>query len=168
MLCCSILLYICLLQIEVGYPSGSRAYHLTPSRKAMGMVLGRRRYDALAKYSLKHNKMQNLYIKHISKAIRVEIMTLKSTSILLDTRKENLCSLTLSRLEKELQIQTPVMLALFKSCIPRSSIDHHDGLPMILMCISVLTKANRKVATIFQKLISIYLYAGHASKSVSA
>ena len=157
-----------MLQIEVDYPSGSRVYHLTPSRKAMGIVLGRRRYDALAKYSLKHSKMQNVYIKLISKAVRMEIMALKSTSILLDTRKENLCSLTLSRLQKELEMQTPVMIALFKSCIPRSSTDHHDGLPMILMCISVLTKANRKVATIFQKLVSISLYAGHASKSVSA
>ena len=80
-----ILLYIFLLQIEVDYPSGSRVYHLTPSRKAMGIVLGRRRYDALAKYSLKHSKMQNVYIKLISKAVRMEIMALKSTPILLDT-----------------------------------------------------------------------------------
>ena len=69
-------MYINSIQIAVDYPSGKKIYPLMPSRKAIGIVLGRRRYDALAKYAFKHNQMQMHFIYNIARAIRAEIRSL--------------------------------------------------------------------------------------------
>eukprot|EP00731_Ephydatia_muelleri_P008710 Em0004g1048a len=46
------------VKIEVEYSSGSRVYQLTPSRKAMGIGLARKRFESLAKLAVKHEELQ--------------------------------------------------------------------------------------------------------------
>ena len=130
----------------------------------MGIDLARRRFGSLAKYAVRHKDLQICIVKHVAKAIKMEIKSLCSTSILFNGQKENLCALSWNKLHNELETRTPVLYTLLRSCIPASTT---NGFPMTLMCISILIKANRRVATFLHKLVSLGLYTGHASKSVS-
>ena len=129
----------------------------------MGIGLARKRFESLAKLAVKHEELQVRFVKHVAKAIRLEIKSLSSTSIISDARRDHLCNLSWNKLKNELKTKIPVLFNLLTSCIPATN----DGLPMVLMCISIIIKANKRMATFLQKLISLGLYSGHASKSVS-
>ena len=59
----------------------------------MGIDLACRRFGSLAKYAVRHKDVQIRIVKHIAKAIKMEIKSLCAISILFDGQKENLCAL---------------------------------------------------------------------------
>ena len=76
----------------------------------MGIDLARRRFGSLAKYAVMRKDLQISIVKHIAKAIKMEIKSLCSTSILFDGQKENVCALSWNKLHNELETRTPQCL----------------------------------------------------------
>ena len=67
----------------------------------MGIGLARKRFESLAKLDVKHKDLQIRFVKHIAKQLqcRLEIMSLSSTSIIIDVQRDNLCTLSWKKLK---------------------------------------------------------------------
>ena len=64
----------------------------------------------------------------------------------------------------DLHDRAPVLTGLLHACIPSSS--RCNPAAIVSMCVSILSKARQPTACLVQRLVSLTLYAGHASKQV--
>ncbi len=69
------------------------------------------------------------------------------------------------QLEDEMIAHSPTLLSILKSCtkVPRSNLGQQGLIGFIT---AILTKNRRSSASLVQRLISVILYGGHASKKV--
>lgn len=88
-------------------------------------------------------------------------------SVLRDKSNEALKNFQWQYLIDEVTIHAPTLLAILKSCtkvkVPR--VNQQEG--AIGVIVAILCKNRRGSASLVQRLVSVILYSGHASKRVS-
>lgn len=165
MIISSVIIYI---QVTIGY-NKPKHYILTPNRKKICKTVTRGSHMALARRCLENDDIRKCIISGVSLILRKEIATLCSNqvpSVLRDKSNEALKSFQWKCLLDELQTHAPVLLQILKSCT-RVSRPLFQQEATIGVVTAILCKNRRSSASLIQRLISVILYSGHASKMVS-
>ena len=138
---------------------------LTPKRKGLCKSLARRNHAMLAKRCLQDSNIREYVIKGVGQILLREVSILCSNrgkSILRDKSNIALEKFNWKDIHDELCGTAPILVKLLKGALPRCSNQH----TMISIIISLLCKSRNSSVCLFQRLMSIILYSGHASKRV--
>lgn len=143
---------------------------MTPKRKRLCQPLIRGSRYSLAKKCLDDEETRKYLIKCIGKTLQNEIANLcsnKHSSILKDKSKQAMESFSWDKLVAEMEINAPMLLSLLNKCTetPRTSRPNRQAI--IGTICGILCKNRNHSACLFQRIVSILLYSGHSSKSVS-
>ena len=140
-----------------------------PTRKKICKTITRGSHVALARRCLENDDIRKCIIRGVSRMLRKEIATLCSNlvpSVLRDKSNNGLKSFQWKCLLDELQTHAPMLLEILKSCTKvRWPISQQQA--VIGVITAILCKNRRNSASLIQRLISVILYSGHASKMVS-
>lgn len=143
---------------------------MTPSRKKICKNIARGSHVALARRCLENSEIRKCIVRKIGHLLRKEVAQLCSNgvkSVLLDKTNHMLKSFKWNSLMDEIASSCPILLAILQSCtkVPRSNSQHEVVIGVIT---ALLCKNRRSSASLIQRLISVILYTGHASKRVSS
>lgn len=150
------------------YKSKPKSYVMTPRRRRICRPLARGSRCAFARKCLTDYTIRNLIVKGLGRSLRHEIARLCSddaVSILRDKASSSLEKFTWEKLLAEVKAVAPTLFKFLQSCTttrkPRRNQDAIIGVLVAIMC-----KHRRPVSSLFQQLVSLILYSGHASKRV--
>ena len=148
-----------LLQITIFHKSKPKSYMMTPRRRRLCRPLARSSHCSLARKCLQDHRVKSHITKALGVTLRKEIAALcPSVANLTDWRWVNVLELV--------KLKAPTLLSLLQSCTKtrrdRKNQDAIVGVLVLTMC-----KHRRPSASVLQRLVSLVLYAGHASKIVS-
>ena len=155
------------IQTEV-YWKEPRRYILTPKRKKLGKALARGCSKQVAGECLKDPKIRIYIIEKIGKIVRVELCRLcsdKTDSILRKHSPKTFKEFTWDALTKELLVNAPVLMSILEGCT-ETKVERVNRKAVIGMCVVLLLKHRFMKMCLVQKIISLILYAGQASKQV--
>ena len=147
----------------VTYPDYEKSYVLTPSRRELGRSLGRNSRRTLAENVLGNASIRKEIMQQFYRIIHEEMKKLYHEAKLLGNGLEGskMLSNSWSDVCEDLEQTAPVLVSFLKACIPKN-----EGKQAVLVaCIGLLVNSHRR-PTIVQKLVSMFLYSGHASKLV--
>ena len=163
-----LLLYI---QARIFYRSKPQSYIVTPTRRRICRPLIRRSYKSFAVNCLQNKSTRAVLVKRIGQELKGEVAAICSDRYNSITRQKTKSAVkdfghTKKCLLDEIQDKAPTLLTLLKHCLstkkPRKNTDAEIALIVSIMC-----KHRRPSACQMQRVISLILYAGHASKQVS-
>ena len=166
-ICVCVLNILCFIQTEV-YWKEPRRYILTPKRKKLGKALARGCSKQVAGECLKDPKIRIYIIEKIGKIVRVELCRLcsdKTDSILRKHSPKTFKEFTWDALTKELLVNAPVLMSILEGCT-ETKVERVNRKAVIGMCVVLLLKHRFMKMCLVQKIISLILYAGQASKQV--
>ena len=141
---------------------------MTPKRRRIGRAVARRCNKVIAGECLKEPSIRKYIIEKIGKMLRMELCKLcsdKTPSTLRTYNQESFKNFTWDFLINELSHTAPTLLSLFELLTETKSV-RHNRKGVIAVCISLLLKNRFIQACFVQKVISLILYSGHASKQV--
>ena len=145
-----------------------RSYWMTPRRRRICRPLARGSKTAFARKCLRDPSFRNAFTKGMGVSQRHEIARLNSddvTSILRNKSSKVLNQFTWESLINEVKSVAPTLFHLLQSCTKtRKTRKNHDAIIGVL--VSIICRHRRPAASLFQRLISLILYSGHASKRV--
>lgn len=147
----------------VTYPDYKKSYVLTPSRRELGRSLGRNSRRTFAENVLRNESTRKKIMQQFYILIHDEMKKLYHETKLLGNGLEGseMLSNSWSEMCEDLKQTAPVLVSFLKACIPKN-----EGKQAVLVaCIGLLVNSHRR-PTIVQKLVSMFLYSGHASKLV--
>lgn len=108
-------------------------------------------------------------IKRIGHEMRKEMKVMCSdatASILRSDEKEHLSSFAWDVMNKELSTHAPTFSAILKECT-KTRLKRDNGEAVVGVCAGILLKHRLNKMSLIQKIISIILFHGCASKAVS-
>ena len=156
-------------QVTVFYPKRPRSYHMTPTRRRICKPLIRRSRCALARQCLKDPVTRRFITKGVGLSLRHEVAKLcsdKVSSVLQDKSVEALETFSWEAIIEEMKNRAPTLLSVLDSCTetrkPRKNRKAVTGIITAILC-----KHRRPTFSLLQRLLSVVLYSGHASKCVS-
>jgi len=141
---------------------------LTPRRKKLGKALARGCSKQVAGECLKNPAIRNYIIQKIGKIVHVELCGLcsdKTASMLWKHSLEIFKEFTWDCLTSELLANTPVLMSILQRCT-ETKVERINRKAVIGMCAVLLLKHHFIKMCLVQKIISLILHAGHASKQV--
>lgn len=141
---------------------------LTPRRRRIIKPLVRRSHYTSARQFLQDPKMRKHVVDEVGRIIHQEIMTLcseSSTSILNDKSNQILKCFTWKKLVPEFEKNTPILLTLLKWCC-KTRKERPNANNFIAFIVSLLCRHRRPKYSLIQRIVSLILYSGHASKKV--
>ena len=153
------------MQVTVCYEQ-PKTYSMTPVRKKLCKTIARGSYRALAMRCLENENIRTHIVDGIGRMIRKEVAKLCSNganSILCDKSNGTLQSFQWKQLEDELETHSTTLFNILKKCTKNSS----QKRSLIGVIAAIMCKHRRGSASLIQRLVSIILYSGHASKNVS-
>lgn len=138
---------------------------MTPRRKHLGKAVARRSQKMIALECMKDPSTRQVLVKLFGKQVRKEVRSMASESFLSSQSKDDLKEFQWDRLHAELSLKAPVLLSILldatKTRVPRP-----NSHIVIGTCAAILLKHRNAKLSLLQKIISLVLYAGHASKQV--
>ena len=152
------------------YKSKPQSYVMTPRRRRICRPLARGSRCAFARKCLNDRTVRNLIVKGLGRSLRHEVARLCSDDticILRNKASNSLEEFTWKKLLDEVKVVAPIhYLSFFKAAQlatrkPRRNQDAIIGVLVAIMC-----KHRRPISSLFQQLVSLILYSGHASKRV--
>ena len=150
------------------YKSKPQSYVMTPRRRRICRPLARGSRCAFARKCLNDRTVRNLIVKGLGRSLRHEVARLCSDDticILRNKASNSLEEFTWKKLLDEVKVVAPTLFKLLQSCTttrkPRRNQDAIIGVLVAIMC-----KHRRPISSLFQQLVSLILYSGHASKRV--
>ena len=127
--------------------------------------MARRSKKTIAVESMRDPCTRQFLLKLFGREVRNEIRSMSSESFLSSQSNELLKDFQWDRLLAELSCKAPVLLEILheatKTRVPRS-----NSHLVIGTCAAILLKHRNAKMSLLQKIISLVLYAGHASKQV--
>ena len=166
---CIIVSPLDLTQVTMFYKSKQKSYIMTPKRKQLCRPLARGSRCSFARKCLKDKSICKYIIKGMGASLRHEIARLCSddTSFILHAKtSSSLKEFQWEKLLTEAKELAPTLIQILYSCTktktPRKNQNDIIGVLLAIMC-----KHRRPVSSLFQRLVSLILYAGHSSKRVS-
>lgn len=142
---------------------------MTPTRKYICKNIARGSHAALARRCLENDEIKKYIIKGVGCILQREVAVLCSNSLKSVLRNKTngvLKSFNWKCLVDELKIHSPTLLAILKTCtkVPRTN---NQSEAVIGVITAILCKNRRDSASLMQRLVSVILYGGHASKKVT-
>ena len=170
------------MQVSIEYPSQPKTVVLTPTRQKFGSLVARGSKVAIADECMKIKDLKVAVINKVGKMIREEVWVLcsnKSHSILKSTDPKILKKFNCDSVITEMEKYTPTLLRILKECTkplkarkkktqqkrPQVTSPNNQH-AVIAMCTAILCKNRRPSMCLVQKMISLILQAGRASKQV--
>lgn len=152
--------------VTVGYQKRQRRHilHGTPKRVAKSLVRGNR--CTVLKRLLSSIAMQKVATTQISKLIAKEIQKMCSdtlSSILREHSETALRFFSWETIILEIEKHAPLLFTILKGCLSTTP----KPMPILCVIVSILLKCRNPKLCMVQSMISIILFAGHASKQVS-
>ena len=122
----------------------------------------------VARECMKDQVIKKHILNLIGNTIRSEIKAMVSDKVNSILRSKEISDLKIfnwNALIKELTIHTPYLFHIFNS-ITKTITPQDNQMAIIGMCIAILLKQRYSRMSLVQKVVSIIMYAGHASKQV--
>ena len=138
---------------------------MTPWCRRICRPLARGSKSAFARRCLKDGSFKKATTKGICRSLRREIALLTSDDVtsIYPKSSTTLNEITWDRLLAEVRRVSPTLLSVLQSCCKtRKPRKNHDSIVGVL--VAILCKHRRPTASLFQRLVSLILYSGHASK----
>ena len=157
------------IQITVGYGK-PKTYILPPSRQKLGKLLARGNRWSIAKQCLSDPVCRDHMINEVAKLVTSEVKVMCSDEgalFLLGNHAQDLSSFSWSRVLAEMKKHAPILLKILQRCTEgpgRNVRENQDAIVGLIAC--VLCKNRRPSMSLFQKKVSVILYAGHTAKQV--
>lgn len=147
--------------------------------KKLAKNIGQRKYPAIAKFVVKNKKLRDKVIQNLTKEIQKELTTMvskKKQSLFRNKCRDGFTKFSWESITEELQKHAPILLKLLNGCIDvkrrkrkvknpgknRPKIDSIVGL-----CASIILRNKSSRMNLLQRILSVILYYGHASKQVN-
>lgn len=159
----------------------SRVFQITRSLKRLGRSLGCCYRNAIAKHAVNDKKICDRIVKLLGKKVQAEMkrMCLLSTDSVL--RNKDPESFNLGDVYKEMEQHAPITKSILESCLSgrrkssatelkrkgRTKSRMADKNKVVSVCCAILLRARSQRMNALQKVVSLILYCGHASKRVS-
>lgn len=140
-------------------------YNLTPRRKRFGKAVARGSFKAIAMQCIKHPTIAKFVVKQLSTTIRREMGMMASGSILQSQNIKNIKNFSWDLILEEMKVYAPMLLQLLTGLTTTKSLRLNQK-ATIGTCAAILMKHRNAKMSLVQKIISMILYAGHASKQV--
>jgi len=154
-----------LFQVNIDYECGTRKYSLTPSRRHIGKVVTRRSKSALATEALKNPTTRRYIVKKMGILLQKELVSMCSGKTNSMLKSLDLKEFTWKNLISELSTTAPTFYSLLLSCTqPQKPRQNRDA--VIGVCCVVLLKFRYSKMSLWQKVVSLILYAGQSGKMV--
>ena len=158
------------LQVTIGYQA-PRTFALTPSRKRYGKLIARGSRYSIAHQCLDDPKCRKHVISAVGHQIKAEVRALCANNTNSVQRKKDAKSLKTfawGPIVNEAKKHAPTLVELLRISTQtgkrRNLQGNHDTL--IGLCISMICKHRNPSMALFQRVVSLVLYAGHSGKKV--
>lgn len=139
--------------------------HLPSSLRGMGCSLGRKSRRSMVNQVMKDEKMKGMVLSKVGKVIIKELTQLsKRNSCFTDKGLSAIERFDWTVLVAKLKRAAPSFYSLLDVCTPRKSGLQKDI--VIIVCGSILLRSHSSKANLFQRLVSVLLFASHAPKQV--
>ena len=137
----------------------------------MGKLLARGTRESLASQCLRQPKCRLYVLERIGQIIASEIKALCSlsfNSVLRSTDVTELKAFSWEKVLSEAKNCAPTLLQLLESCTrPRNGRSPKPSRKVVIgLCICILCRYRCPSMSLFQKIVSLILYAGHSAKQV--
>lgn len=144
---------------------------MTPKRKKIckPLIRGSLYSNSLARKCLDDAMVKKYIIKCIGTILQIEIAKLcsnKNSSVLKDKTMSALETFSWDKLTSEMKVSAPTLLSILTSCTNTRRANNNRDSIIGAVC-AMLCKHRNPTASLFQRMMSIILYSGHASKRVS-
>lgn len=156
----------------------SRVYKLSRSLKRIGRSVGRLKRESIAREAMKDERIRSKSVEILSKSLAKEMKRLCSKKVMSALRKRDLSSLQefdVNSIIKEMEQYAPSVLILLRGCLlgckcPKAGAKKSRSLSadlIVAVCCAILLRGRSQRMNMLQRIISLVLYCGHASKRVS-
>ena len=162
----------------------SRVFRLSRSLRRLGRCVGRRNRWAIAGQAVKDERICNKVVKLLGKKVEKEMkkmFALSTRSILRQRDPTSLEEFELGSVIKDMEKHAPNTLSLLRSCLAgrkqskasrlktkgRTKPRVIDADRVVIVCCAILLRGRSQRMNILQRIVSLILYCGHASKRVS-
>lgn len=157
----------------------TRVIHKKSSLKPLTRSIGRMKYNSIAKQALRVSKVRSKVLSLLAQDIQKElgnICSKKNWSILRDSSVSTLMSFTWDTLISELSVHAPTFLEVLRGIVrvkhrvrgkkarARTSKPRENA--VVGICAAIMLKNKNIHMNLFQKIVSLILYNGHATKQV--
>ena len=135
----------------------------------MGKALARGSRKKIALECLSDAVTRTHVLKGIGREVRQEMKVMCSeatSSILKSNKKEDLSSFSWSKLSEELSTNAPLFLSILEECT-KTRLARPNRQAVVGVCAAVLLKHRFNQMSLLQKILSLILFNGCASKAVS-
>ena len=142
---------------------------MTPTRRRICKPLIRRSHCALARQCLKDPVNRKFITKGVGLSLKQEVASLCSTkksSFLQDKSVEALETFSWEAIIEEMKSRAPTLLSVLNSCTETRHA-RKNRKAVIGIITAILCKHRHPTFSLLQRLLSVVLYSGHASKHVS-
>ena len=129
--------------------------------------MARRSQKTIAVECMKDPCTRQVIMKLLGKEVHKEIRVMASESFLCSQSNDDLKEFKWDRLHRELSHKAPVLLSILVNAT-NTRIPRPNSHVVIGICVAILLKHRNHKMSLLQKIISLVLYAGHASKQVYA
>ena len=127
--------------------------------------MARRSKKTIAVESMKDPSTRQVLVKLFGKEVRKEVRSMASESFLSSQSKDDLKNFQWDRLHTELSLKAPLLLNILFD-VTKTRVPRPNSHIVIGICVAILLKHRNPKMSLLQKIISLVLYAGHASKQV--
>ena len=151
------------------YHKRPRSFYLTPTRRRIRKPLVRKSRCALARQCLKDPLLRKCITKGVGRSLHSEIANLCSSKVDSILRRKGTQELEVFQwkdIMDEMKTRAPTMLSILETCTETKMVRKNKE-AIVGLITAILCKHRRPSASILQRIVSIILYSGHASKRVS-
>ena len=141
---------------------------MTPTRKRFVRMMARGSRHSVASQCLEDKVMRNLLIKKLGELLHSEVVLLCSDqvgSILQSRSLSDLGEFTWEKFYSELKQHAPLLLSILQQST-KTRVQRSNQKVVICLCVAIICKYRRPTMNLVQKIPSLILYTGHASKQV--
>lgn len=156
----------------------SQVHTLSRSLTRLGCSMGRKNRRSIARQAINDSSIRKHCITYLGNLIRKEIKTIcssKNPSLLRKRDTQVLQSFSWDELLKELRSKSPLLMSLLQKCIDEKKLVKTKNVKKskknmtmcICTCAALLLRYNNESMNLVQRIVSILLHNGGASKRVS-
>ena len=142
---------------------------MTPRRKHIGKAVARKSHQKIALECCSDPAIKKHILKRIGQEIRNELITMSSDKVESVMHRDSKIELERFSWEKildEVSANAPVLLNMLTAITKTKTKRSNTQAIIIGMCIAILLKHRSRRMNLVQKIVSLILYNGSASKQV--
>lgn len=136
-------------------------------REQDGKSIARGNWKSVLSRSMKDDRKRRFILKCVGRVLKYEVRQLCSDKCEYILLSQNVEDFNWSIVVQNAERMSPCLLYLIRQCLPYNDNGGTSNLRISGLIIAILLKQQRERASLFQKVLSLILFAGHCTKSVS-